>query len=226
MFSISECKQTDVIFVPPDSASPVQLTNVALFVQEVTKALTHPVTTFRIGVLPYICRQWNGIRLRDFRNKFQTVKHMNSWAFDTSNVKKLLIDMRTNFKSDSDAIYKNIKRNNNRLNAQKKQVMRKVAVVILDRISDNIAATIDEARSAQEEGVEIYVIAVGRKVNMAEARSISSLPSKNYFITVDSYDELSTLVPKLTDKLTNCVGTYYVTTSLVHSQNANISDFN
>ena len=140
---------------------------------------------------------------------------MNRWVFDTSNVKKLLTDMRTNFKSDSDAIYKNIKRNNNRLNAQKKQVMRKVAVVILDRISDNIAATINEARSAQEEGVEIYVIAVGRKVNMAEARSISSLPSKNYFITVDSYDELSTLVPKLTDKLTNCVGMYNVT-SLVY----------
>ena len=64
--------------------------------------------------------------------------------------------------------------------------------------------TIKEAHHAQEKGVEIFVIAVGKNYNQAEAEMIASLHHSKHLITVESYSHLESAVNKLAEQLNIC----------------------
>ena len=74
--------------------------------------------------------------------------------------------------------------------------MRNLAVLIIDRESENVEETIAAAQLAKEAGVEIIAVAVGKQVNDREISMIASEPTSDYKITLSDYTEVAHLKHK------------------------------
>ena len=74
--------------------------------------------------------------------------------------------------------------------------MRNLAVLIIDRESENVEETIAAAQLAKEAGVEIIAVAVGKQVNDREISMIASEPTSDYKITLSDYTEVADLKHK------------------------------
>lgn len=72
----------------------------------------------------------------------------------------------------------------------------RVAIVITDGGSTDAKSTRFEALLARKKGVKIFAIGVGEQ-NEEELFSIGSKPKDNYVFTVDSFDDLQSVIPNL-----------------------------
>lgn len=67
----------------------------------------------------------------------------------------------------------------------------RVAVVITDGRSDNRTATVIEADLAKQEGVQMFLVGVGKEVDLEELKDIGSLPSDYYTFLIDNFAGLA-----------------------------------
>lgn len=74
--------------------------------------------------------------------------------------------------------------------------VRNIAVVILDRASDDYSATLAAANRAKAAGIEIIAVAVGKQANDYEIEQIASQPSEHYKLTLSDYSEVADLKHK------------------------------
>lgn len=75
-----------------------------------------------------------------------------------------------------------------------------IAVVITDGESREQQKTAEQALLAQNAGIYMFAIGVGKAVNEDELKAIASNPDSNYVYTVNSYDALDTLKHILAQK--------------------------
>ena len=77
---------------------------------------------------------------------------------------------------------------------------RKIAVVFIDGPSVNKARTLAEAQRAREEdGIEVFVIAIGKKVDMSEVNRVAT--GENYVYSASNYDDLSSIHSRLFSRI-------------------------
>ena len=73
---------------------------------------------------------------------------------------------------------------------------RNMAVVFVDDELGDKTAVLEQAKLAKADDIELFVVAIGDKVNEEDLKAMSSGPVDRHFISVDSYDELKVLKPK------------------------------
>lgn len=75
-----------------------------------------------------------------------------------------------------------------------------IAVVLTDGMSQDMPATLREAKKVHEAGITVFVIGIGRQVDKIELEAIGSRPSSNYVFMIDSFDALNFIKKELAIK--------------------------
>ena len=186
--------RTDILFLPPESAGPVQLKYIGKYIKGITLTLDFSRGSFRLGVMPVPCKAWNGFDLHQYNNKYAIAAKLEELSFPVQGTATALYRMPSKFASEEKGV------NPPGLREQ----TRKIGVVFIDHKSVSYPQTIEYARRAQNEGVEMFVIAVGHHYDEYEVGFIASLKTEDHVIKVPSYSQLDSVVARLSDAIKTC----------------------
>ncbi|XP_067950036.1 cartilage matrix protein-like [Watersipora subatra] len=131
--------------------------------------------SLRFGMVPRQCSLDLGFHLNSYDNKNDIIDHLRR---------------RKQLSTTADHINYLVTDSFEYRNGDRPEV-RNLAVLIMDRESDDMAETLAAADLAKEAGIEIIVVAVGKQVNDNEISMLASQPISDYKITLSDYTEVA-----------------------------------
>ena len=183
-------------------------TNTALeFIRDVVREFDVSDGKVRLGLVPKECVAVPGFKLRSFGDKQELlIRFKQQVQLTTTDTKDVIKHMRTSSFINSDMMQADDP--GYAAAYRRRHDTKKIAVVILDRESDNLRETVEEARLAKEEGIKMFVVTVGKGVPDAEALDIAS--SLNHVFSVSDYAELVSLSGRMTETMNDaCSGMHF-----------------
>ena len=182
------------MFLPSESAGPVQLNYIGKYIKDITSTLDFRQGSFRLGVMPVPCKAWNGFDLHQYDNKYDISTKLEEWRFLVPDTATAIAHMRQKFSHEEKGVNP----------PGPRERTRKIGVVFVDHKSVSYQHTIEYARRAQNEGVEMFVIAVGDHYDDKEVEFIASLKTEDHVIKIRSYSQLDSVVAGLSDAIKTC----------------------
>ena len=145
--------------------------------------------------MPVPCKAWNGFDLGQYDNKYDISAKLEELSFQVQGTATALDHMRSKFASKEKGVNPP---------AGPREQTRKIGVVFVDHKSVSYQRTTEYARKAQNEGVEMFVIAVGHHYDEYEVEFIASLKTEDHVIKIRSYSQLDSVVARLSDAIKTC----------------------
>ena len=80
--------------------------------------------------------------------------------------------------------------------------MRKVVVIVTDGFSTTgVEFLKDKVRMMRDQGIEVFVIGITRRINKEELLALSSTPVKNHLFRINDSQDVNKIVESVTNQL-------------------------
>ncbi|XP_041376635.1 collagen alpha-4(VI) chain-like [Gigantopelta aegis] len=180
--SQTACGKADFVFLLDESGSvgAVDFETAKTFVKNVAKSFTVGPNDIQIGLDTFASYPRRHFKLNQYttsaeiQTAIETIDYAGS---STSTADALAFMVNDSFSAASGA----------------REGVTKIAVVITDGKSNNIAATRTQAKLARDAGITILAVGVGSNVDDTELNDIASDPDSQYVFKTDSFDALKTI---------------------------------
>ena len=182
----------DIMFALPLGANQHHQNCALRFIRHLVSDFDISPEGVRVGMVPQECTPHEGFRFSDTQDKSEIL----SWLQETHTTKK-----------GTASVIKAIRTQDFRHHYGHVSVKR-FGVLIVDSIEDNAISAILESQWAQlENGVELFVVAVGKKVSSRQVELLASHPVADHVVYASSYDDLHNVADELLEKLNEyCAG--------------------